>query len=126
MEQRPQTTSPWPVFVALGIATTEAGVLFGLVPIAVGGVLVFGGSCAGMAREAGYTETVWRSLRIVGGTIGFVSVLLWGLRSTALTPESLLRAASTDAIALRAVMVLIAATVLVASGYVGSALTSSR
>jgi hypothetical protein len=114
------------VFVALGIATTEAGVLFGLVPIAVGGVLVFGGSCAGMAREAGYTETVWRSLRIVGGTIGFVSVLLWGLRSTALTPESLLRAASTDAIALRAVMVLIAATVLVASGYVGSALTSSR
>ncbi len=54
--------SPWPVFVALGIPIAEVGIVFGLFPLAVGGLLLFGGSAAGMATEAGYAGTPWRAL----------------------------------------------------------------
>lgn len=54
--------SPWPVFVALGIPLSELGILFGSVPVAVGGLLLFGGSVAGMAAESGYAATPWRAL----------------------------------------------------------------
>mgnify|MGYP000010954702 FL=1 len=54
--------SPWPVFVALGIPIAEVGIVFGLFPIAVGGLLLFGGSAAGLATEAGYAKTPWRGL----------------------------------------------------------------
>ncbi|ESP89874.1 DUF7541 family protein [Candidatus Halobonum tyrrellensis] len=54
--------SPWPLFVALGLPIAELGLLFGLVPLAVGGLLLFGGSVAGMLRESGYVSTPWRAL----------------------------------------------------------------
>lgn len=57
--------SPWPLFVALGLPIAELGLLFGLVPLAVGGLLLFGGSVAGMLRESGYVETPWRALVVV-------------------------------------------------------------
>ena len=49
--------SPWPVFVALGIPISELGILFDLFPVTVGGLLLFCGSVAGMAREAGYVRS---------------------------------------------------------------------
>jgi hypothetical protein len=54
--------SPWPLFVALGIPIAEIGILFDLLPVAVGGLLLFGGSAAGLATEAGYARTPWRGL----------------------------------------------------------------
>ncbi|WP_049985443.1 DUF7541 family protein [Halobellus rufus] len=54
--------SPWPVFVALGIPIAELGIIFGLFPLSVGGLLLFGGSAAGMAFESGYAKTPWRGL----------------------------------------------------------------
>jgi hypothetical protein len=54
--------SPWPLFVALGIPIAEVGILFGLVPLAVGGLLLFCGSVAGILRENEYVSSAWRGL----------------------------------------------------------------
>jgi len=64
--------SPWPVFVALGIPIAEIGILFDVLPVAVGGLLLFGGSAAGLATEAGYAKTPWRAL--VGAAIPFAAL----------------------------------------------------
>ena len=53
--------SPWPVFVALGIPLSELGILFGVFALAVGGLLLFCGSVAGMLQEAGYVDAPWRA-----------------------------------------------------------------
>ncbi|AFK18600.1 cox cluster protein [Haloferax mediterranei ATCC 33500] len=66
-----RTASPWPVFIALGIPISELGLLFGLFPLAVGGLLLFGGSVVGMLSESGYVGSTMRAL------IGF-SVILFG------------------------------------------------
>lgn len=57
--------SPWPLFVALGLPIAELGLLFGIIPLAVGGVILFGGSIAGMLGESGYVETPWRALDVI-------------------------------------------------------------
>lgn len=57
--------SPWPLFVALGLPIAELGLLFGIIPLAVGGVVLFGGSVAGMVAESGYASTAWRALAVV-------------------------------------------------------------
>jgi len=62
LSEQYRRASPWPIFVALGIPIAEVGIVFDLFPIAVGGLLLFGGSAAGMATEAGYAETPWRAL----------------------------------------------------------------
>jgi hypothetical protein len=67
-----RTASPWPVFVALGVPLSEVGLLFGSFPIAVGGLVLFCGSVAGMAEEAGYAEQPW-------GALGVLAALCLGL-----------------------------------------------
>ena len=78
-----RTASPWPVFVALGIPLSELGLLFDLFPLAVGGLLLFTGSIAGMLRESGYVESTIRSLVVMtvilfgfGGVLAFTDVNL--------------------------------------------------
>lgn len=73
--------SPWPMFVALGIPIAELGILFDLFPVTVGGLLLFSGSVAGMARESGYADTPWGPLvaialllSIVGGAFAFTGL----------------------------------------------------
>lgn len=67
--------SPWPLFVALGLAVGEVGVFMGLYPVAVAGSLLFVGSVAGILTEAGYTETPWR---VVGGLgVALVALGMW-------------------------------------------------
>ncbi|MFB6167786.1 MAG: cox cluster protein [Haloferacaceae archaeon] len=57
-----RTASPWPLFVALGIPISELGLLFDLFPVAVGGLVLFCGSVAGMSDEAGYVDGPWGAL----------------------------------------------------------------
>ncbi|MFC6826218.1 DUF7541 family protein [Halopelagius fulvigenes] len=73
--------SPWPLFVALGIPISEIGILFDLFPVAVGGLLLFSGSVAGMSHESGYAKTPWRALVVLaaillvsGGVLAFAGV----------------------------------------------------
>jgi hypothetical protein len=62
LSEQYRRASPWPVFVALGIPIAEVGILFNLLPVAVGGLLLFCGSVAGMTDEAGYARSPWRPL----------------------------------------------------------------
>lgn len=51
--------SPWPIFVAVGLALSEVGVVLDIVPISVGGLLLLVGSVVGILKEAGYIESPW-------------------------------------------------------------------
>lgn len=110
--------SPWPLFVAVGLAVSEVGVVMGLYPVAVAGLLLFVGSVAGIVTEAGYAERPWRLL----GALGVVLVLLglWVV-STQITAGSadawVAAAGSPDTIALRGFSITAAGVItLVASG----------
>jgi hypothetical protein len=82
MEENPglsnqyRMASPWPVFVALGVVVAELGLVFGAFPVAVGGLLLFGGSVAGILAEAGYVATPWRSLAVLGVLLGVAGAAL--------------------------------------------------
>jgi hypothetical protein len=60
-----RTASPWPLFVALGVPISEIGLLFDLFPVAVGGLVLFCGSVAGMTEEAGYVDAPWGALGVL-------------------------------------------------------------
>lgn len=126
MADAPRRSSPYPILVALGLAVGEVGVLFGLVPVAVGGVLLFGGAAAGVARESGVAGSTWRALAAVGATIGTASLLVWGLRADAWAPAAFRAAAAADGIAVRAAVVVGAAVLLVGAGLLGTAMESAR
>ena len=69
--------SPWPVFVAVGLAVSEIGVfLDGLYPLAIAGLLLFVGSIAGIVSEAGYVDRPWRLLGGLGAVLVVVGLLV--------------------------------------------------
>ena len=73
----PRKASPWPVFVAAGLAVAEIGVfLDGLYPLAVAGLLLFVGSVAGIVSEAGYVDRPWRLLGALGAVLVVAGVLV--------------------------------------------------
>jgi hypothetical protein len=74
--------SPWPLFVALGFVLLEVGLLIGFFPIAVGGVLLFGGSVAGILTESGYTAHLWRTLIRAGAVFCAIGIGLIALQGT--------------------------------------------
>lgn len=71
--------SPWPVFVALGLVLSEVGVFLGLFSVAVFGLLLFGGSIAGILTESGYTARPWPTLLGFGAILALagVGIVLW-------------------------------------------------
>ncbi|OLZ41648.1 hypothetical protein A6E15_11930 [Natrinema saccharevitans] len=54
--ERGDGTKPWPLFVALGLAGSEVGIVVGLGPVAVAGLVVFAASLAGILVDAGYVD----------------------------------------------------------------------
>ncbi|WP_439025954.1 DUF7541 family protein [Haloarchaeobius sp. DT45] len=56
--KRPKA-SAWPMLIAVGLAVSEVGVLFGSLPISVFGLLMFCGSVAGIFAETGYVDHPW-------------------------------------------------------------------
>ncbi|MFC7136052.1 DUF7541 family protein [Halobaculum litoreum] len=69
--------SPWPLFVALGLPIAELGILFGLVPLAVGGLLLFFGSIAGILRENSYVSSTWRGLAALSLVVVALGLAIW-------------------------------------------------
>ncbi len=67
--------SPWPLFVALGLAISEVGVVLNILPLSVGGLLLLVGTTAGIVQEAGYTDRPWGVL----GGLGAALVVLGGI-----------------------------------------------
>jgi len=69
--------SPWPLFVALGLALSEVGVVLGLRPVSVVGLLLFVGSIAGILTEAGYISRPARAAGVQGvALVGIGSALV--------------------------------------------------
>lgn len=120
----PNRSSAWPLVAAGGIVAAEAGILFGLVVIAVAGVLAVGASFAGMLHEAGYAATPWRPLRLIGAVVAVVSAAVWIAVAPTPTPTALADAAATDGIAVRAAVVLGAAALLILAGAAGPVVSS--
>lgn len=75
LSEQYRTASPWPLFVALGIPIAEVGILFDLLPVAVGGLVLFSGSVAGMATEAGYARRPWNPLLVIAAPLVIVGVV---------------------------------------------------
>lgn len=69
-EEGPTRTSVWPLVVAMGLTVSEVGVFMGVYPLAVGGLVLFVASVAGITHEAGYTGRPWR----LAGALGVVLV----------------------------------------------------
>lgn len=54
------------MFVAIGLAISEVGVVLALLPLAVGGLLLFAGSVAGILAESGHVDSPWPLLAGLG------------------------------------------------------------
>jgi hypothetical protein len=71
--------SPWPMLVAFGFVISEVGVVLGYFPVTVGGLLLFGGTVAGILSESGYVKNTWRSLVALGTFLVAFGALTIGL-----------------------------------------------
>jgi len=111
LSEQYRMASPWPLFIALGIPIAELGILFGLLPLAVGGLLLFGGSVAGMATESGYARTPWRALVVVAIPLAALGA---GFVFTTINLPN------------RGFAIVAAAVILAATGVVGSAFNTTN
>lgn len=77
--------SPWPIPVVLGVVLSEIGIVFeGLLPLAVGGLLLLAGSTVGVLRESGFAETLYRPALAVAAVFGVAGTGLYtGTAATA-------------------------------------------
>jgi len=110
--------SPWPVFVAVGLAVAEVGVfLDGLYPLAVAGLLLFVGSVAGIVSEAGYVGRPWRLLGGLGAVLVVAGVLVVYSQVGTAFLDAL---STTDSIVFRGFAIAGAGVVAVAGGLAGT------
>ena len=110
--------SPWPVFVALGLALSEIGVFIGLFPVAVFGLILFGGSIAGILTESGYVERPWPTMLGVGVALIVIAAAftLWQVPVAEVTLSNV----GTGPLLTRLVAVAVAGAVMMAMGGVAS------
>jgi hypothetical protein len=113
--------SPWPLFVALGLAVGEVGVFMGLYPVAVAGLLLFVGSVAGIVTEAGYTERPWRLLGGLGVVLVILGLWVVSTQITAGSVDAWIAAVATDdTIVLRGFSIAAAGVVTLAASGAGA------
>jgi len=130
MEEQPglsdqyRTASPWPVFVALGLALSEIGVFIGLFPVAVFGLILFGGSIAGILTESGYVTRPWPTLTSVGAVLAALAagLAVWYLPMADITVANV----GEGPLFTRLVAVAVAGVVMVAMGGVGSVMEQTK
>ncbi|MFC4544615.1 hypothetical protein ACFO5R_22030 [Halosolutus amylolyticus] len=53
------TASPWPFLLAVSLVLSEVGILVGLGPLAVGGLVLFVASVAGFVAESNHVTSPW-------------------------------------------------------------------
>ena len=68
--------SPWPMLIAVGLAIAEVGVVFGLQPVAVGGLILLLVTVTGILRESGYILRPSRTAGVLGGLFVGIGVVL--------------------------------------------------
>ena len=118
LSEQYRRASAWPLFVALGLPLAEIGVLFGLVPVAVGGLLLFVGSIAGITQESGYVERPWNLLAGLGSVLLVLGAVL-ALSQIPFSAGALTAALASNGLVVRGVSIVIAGFVAVGVGGVG-------
>lgn len=113
--------SPWPPLVALGFAVSEIGIVLNLVPLSIGGIVLFGGSVAGILSETAYVASPWRTLSILGALFVALGALVWTSQVAQIAVGPLLEAAATDAIAMRGQAIVVGGIVLLVGAIGGAA-----
>ena len=70
--------SPWPIPLVLGLVISELGLLFdGILPVAVGGLLLLAGSIVGILRESGFSDSLWRATLSIGVVFGALGAVVY-------------------------------------------------
>ncbi|WP_049971133.1 DUF7541 family protein [Haladaptatus cibarius] len=106
-------SSPWPLFVAFGLALFEVGIVMAqyLFPVAVGGMLMFVGSCVGILRESEYIKNPWKGLVVSAGLAFAVGGVVWTM--------------TTGDVRLRGTAILIGGVILLVGAIAGALWTGS-
>ncbi|QGN06395.1 cox cluster protein [Halorhabdus sp. CBA1104] len=112
--------SPWPVFIALGFALAELGIFVGYFAVAVGGLLLLGGSVAGILVESGYAKRLWRPLAGLGVAFGLLGVGMVASQVDPATLDVLGVVTDPNGIVGRGLAVVGSGAILVAIGIAGS------
>ena len=110
------TASPWPLMVALGLVGSEVGIIVDLFPVAVGGLVLFAASVAGILAESGHVGSPWPLATGLGVLFVVAGALLYALGTGALSVAALegLTGLATRGLAIAvAGVVTVAGTVLV-------------
>lgn len=118
-------SSPWPLIVVLGLVFSELGLFFNVFAVAVGGLLLFVGSIAGIVLESGYAERPWNLIAGLGVVLVILGVVLAATQLDAVTPAAFVAvmddpnaiiAGNPNSIVARAVALLVAGVVTVVAG----------
>ena len=110
---RVHRVSPWPPFVAVGFAMGEIGIVMNLVGLSIGGILLFGGSVAGILTETEYVRSPWRPLVVLGILFLGFGGYMWATQVPTYTIDAFLSAAPTNAIAMRGEAIVVGGALLV-------------
>jgi hypothetical protein len=110
-------SSPWPLIVVLGLVFAELGLLFNVFSVAVGGLLLFVASIAGIILESGYAERPWNLLTGLGIVLVILGAILTATQLDTITLEALAAiAGESNGIVARAVALLVAGVVAFVAG----------
>lgn len=115
----PTRVSAWPPFVALGFAISEVGVFLNLPSVAVGGILLFGGSIAGILVDASFTSSPWPSLGVVGAGFTALGAFVWASQVQTYAIGRFLAVAQANGVAMRGEAILVAGVLLLVGTVAG-------
>lgn len=118
-------TSAWPVFVAVGLAVGEVGVIANRSAVAVAGLLLFAGSVAGVVRDAGYVDRPWGLLAGLGVALTVLGMVLVATQVPPTVAGWTTAPSSPEANVRRGVAVALAGGLAVLAGGVGQFLEAS-
>lgn len=79
------TASPWPVLIALGLVFSEVGIIVGLFPIAVGGLVLFAASITGVLAESSHVASPWPLAMGFGVVFAVAGAVLYALGTGSLS-----------------------------------------
>ena len=70
--------SPWPIPLVIGLVVAEIGIVFdGLLPVAVGGLLLLAVSVVGILRESGFSDSLWKPTLVVAAVFGALGAVFY-------------------------------------------------
>lgn len=128
MDQRRDTndrhggSSPWPIFVAVGLAISEVGIVLPAYTMAVGGLLLLVGSVAGILTEAGYVQTPWPLLSGLALVLVAAGTGLYVLTGAPLSPDAAVLSQG-GSVAVRGLAVVLAGVLSLLGAVTGSLVT---